>query len=71
MFVDNSRAEYRDGVKYVYFEAYSSETPSPMPTAADIPGYTSDYTIMPGSTIYVVGSGTLYMANENQQFVEQ
>jgi hypothetical protein len=72
MFVDKSEAEYRDdGTKLVYVEAYANSVPSTMPTAADIPGYDSSFQIRPGSTLYIVGTGALYMANENGTFVEQ
>ncbi len=72
MFIDKSEADYReDGTKYVYIEAYCNTVPSPMPTAADIPGYDNTFTIKPKSFIYIVGTGAMYMANENGEFVEQ
>lgn len=72
MFIDKSEADYReDGTKYVYVEAYANEVPDPMPTAEDIPGYDNTFTIKPTSFIYIVGTGALYMANEDGEFVEQ
>lgn len=72
MFIDKSEADYReDGTKYVYVEAYANEVPDPMPTAEDIPGYDDSFSIKPGSTLYIVTTGSLYMADENGEFVEQ
>lgn len=75
MYVKSSKAVYRkvDGEvkRFVDCDLYADTVPSPLPTAADIPGYTEDDQLEPGATLYIVGDGTLYMANENGEFVEQ
>ena len=75
MTVAHSKAINRetDGVtkRYVECELYANSVPSPLPTAKDIPGYTENDQIFVGSTLYIVGTGALYMANENGEFIEQ
>lgn len=75
MTVASSKAIYReeDGVvkRYVECELYANSVPSPLPVAEDIPGYTAEDQIFAGSTLYIVGTGALYMANEDGEFVEQ
>lgn len=75
MTVANSKAIYRDidgeTKRFVECELYADTVPSPLPTAEDIPGFTSDDQIFVGSTLYIVGTGAVYMANEDGEFVEQ
>lgn len=72
MFIDKSEADYRDEEhKYVYIEAYSHAVPSTFPTAADIPGYDATFAIRPGSSIYIVSTGALYLADEDGSWVLQ
>ena len=75
MTVAKSKAIYRDidgeTKRFVECELYADTVPSPLPTAEDIPGFTSDDQIFVGSTLYIVGTGAVYMANEDGEFVEQ
>ena len=75
MYVKSSKAVYRevDGEvkRFVECDLYADTTPSPLPTAEDLPGYTAEDQIEAGSTLYVVGEGTLFMADENGEFVMQ
>ena len=75
MTVASSKAIYReeDGVvkRYVECELYADTVPSPLPTAEDIPGYTAEDQIFVGSTLYIVGTGQIFMADEDGEFVEQ
>lgn len=75
MTVASSKTIYRevDGVtkRFVECELYADTVPSPLSTAEDIPGYTENDQIFVGSTLYIVGTGALYMADEDGEFVEQ
>jgi len=75
MTVASSKTIHRDvdGVtkRFVECELYADSVPSPLPTAEDIPGYTAEDQIFVGSTLYIVGTGALYMADEDGEFVEQ
>lgn len=75
MTVASSKAIYRDidgeTKRFVECELYADTVPSPLPTAEDIPGFTSDDQIFVGSTLYIVGTGAVYMADEDGEFVEQ
>lgn len=75
MTVASSKTIYRDvdGVtkRFVECELYADTVPSPLPTAENIPGFTAEDQIFVGSTLYIVSTGALYMANEDGEFVEQ
>ena len=71
MKVVNSQAIHEADRKYVKVEIYADSTPNPMPTTADIPGYDESYYFFPGSTLYVVGTGDLYMTGETNNWVKQ
>lgn len=75
MTVANSKAIYReiDGEtkRFVECELYADTVPSPLPSAEDIPGFTSEDQIFVGSTLYIVSTGAVYMADEDGEFVEQ
>ena len=74
MYVKNSKAVYRDvngtTKRFVDCELYADTAPSPLPTASDIPGYTSDDQIEAGSTLTIVNTATVYVADENGEFVQ-
>lgn len=75
MTVEKSEAIYRkvngEVKRFVKCSLYSTDVPGTMPGAADIPGYRDTDQIFPGSTLYIVSTGALYMANEAGVFVEQ
>lgn len=75
MTVASSKTIHRDvdGVtkRFVECELYADTVPSPLPTAEDIPGFTAEDQIFVGSTLYIVSTGALYMADEDGEFVEQ
>ena len=75
MTVASSKTIYREvsGVtkRFVECELYADTVPGTLPTAADIPGYTENDQIFVGSTLYVVSTGQLFMADEDGEFVEQ
>lgn len=75
MTVAKSKAIYRDidgeTKRFVECELYADTVPSPLPTAEDIPGFTSNDQIFVGSTLFVVGTGDVYIANEQGEFVQQ
>lgn len=70
MFVDKTEIDHREDGTTVYMEAYSHSVPSPMPTPASI-GFDASYKFRPGSTIYIVSTGALYMADEDGSWVLQ
>ena len=71
MTVNYSKMIPRGDEKHVYVEAYADSVPSPLPTVDNIPGYEYCDQIAVGSTLYIVGTGSLYMANESGTFIEQ
>ena len=75
MYVKNSKAIYRkvndEEKRFVDCELYATNAPSPLPTAADIPGYTAEDQIEAGSTLFVVSTSDVYIANEAGTFVKQ
>ena len=71
MFIEESKVDYRDGQKYLKISAYSQTVPATMPEPADIPGFDDTYDFMPGSTIYIVSTGALYMSGEDGNWYQQ
>ena len=75
MYVKSSKAIIRkvndEEKRFVDCELYATNVPAPLPTAADIPGYTEDDQIEAGATLYIVSTGAVYIANEAGTFVEQ
>lgn len=71
MTVNYAREIPRGDEKHVYIEAFSDSVPSPLPTVEDVPGYEDFDQIAVGSTLYIVGTASLYMANEAGTFIEQ
>lgn len=73
MFVYKSEAEYREveDKKYVKVTLYADTVPGTMPVPADIPGYDSSFDFMPGSTLYIVTTGAVYMVGEDGNWHEQ
>lgn len=66
MKVVSSEAIYEEnGDKYVKVEIYSDSVPSPLPTPANIPGYDGTFSFTPDSSLYIVGTGALYLAGED------
>jgi len=61
----------RNDEKHVYVECYSNTVPNELPTATDIPGYEDCDQIAVGSWMMIVGTGDIYIANEQGEFVEQ
>lgn len=61
----------------VFAELYSTSVPSPLPTdATNINNFPANYdpsnvVFAPGSTLYVVSTGDVYIANEAGTFVVQ
>ena len=71
MTVTYSKYVPRDDEKHVYCECYADSTPATLPTVADIPGYTDYDQIAVGSWLMVVGTGDIYIANEQGEFLKQ
>ena len=61
----------RGDESHIYVEAFADSVPSPLPTIADIPGYEDCDQIAVGSTLYIVHTGAVYMADESGEFIEQ
>lgn len=61
----------RGDENHVYVEAFADTTPSPLPTVEDIPGYEDYDQIAVGSTLYIVHTGDVYIADETGAFVAQ
>lgn len=61
----------REDEKHVYVEAYADTVPSPLPSVSDIPSYETYDQIAVGSWLMVVGTGDIYIANEQGEFVLQ
>lgn len=63
---------YEDGYKYSIADIYADTTPSTMPTdGANIDGMSDDTRLAIGSTIYVIGTGALYMMKSDGAWVQQ
>lgn len=71
MTVTYSKLVPRNNEKHAYVEAYCDTTPSPLPDISDIPDYTDCDQIAVGSWLMVVGTGDIYIANEQGEFVKQ
>ena len=71
MKVVSSEAIHEKDHDYVRVSIFADTAPSPMPEPADIPGYDSSYEFMPGSTLYEITTGTLYMAGEDGDWHQQ
>ena len=66
MKVVSSKAIYEEGGdKYVKCKIFSDTVPSPLPEPEDIPGYDETFAFYPGSSMYIVTTGDLYMAGED------
>ena len=71
-FQDNPRNDFTGTTKKVGVDLLSSNTPSTFPeTGEGIKGLGSEYVLLPGSTIWVTDGATLYMADEEMNWVEQ
>ena len=63
---------FKDGYRYVVADIVADTTPSPFPTdGTNIDGLSATDKLAIGTTIYVVQTGTLYMAKSDGTFVEQ
>ena len=63
---------YKNGTRHVVADILSSGIPGIFPTTGEnITGLNPDDVLDPGSTIYVVNNGSLYMMNEEGQFKPQ
>lgn len=75
MTVKSSKAIYRtvngETKRFCDCSLFSTNVPSPLPTITDIPGYTEDDQIEVGSTLFVVSTGAVYIADEDGEFIEQ
>lgn len=71
MTVTYSKSITRDDKQQVYCEIYADTVPSPLPEVTDIPGYEDFDQIAVGSWLMVVGTGAIYIANEQGEFIEQ
>lgn len=72
MKVVSSEAIYEEsGNKYLRVSIYADTVPSPMPEPEDIPGYDNTFDFMPGSTLYEITTGKVYMAGEDGNWHEQ
>lgn len=66
------KTTYKDNKRHVVASILSSGIPGIFPTdGTNITGLASDDILDPGSTIYVVNNGSLYMMNEEGQFKAQ
>lgn len=72
MKVVSSEAIYEEsGDKYVRCQIFADTVPGTMPAPEDIPGYDSSFEFYPGSTMYIVTTGDLYMAGEDGDWHKQ
>lgn len=75
MYVKYSNAVIRDvdgaPKRFVDCALYADTAPSPLPTAKDLPGYTEEDQIEAGSSLYIVNTGAVYIADESGTFVAQ
>ena len=71
MKVVSSEAIYEEENKYVRVSIFADTVPATMPEPADIPGYDDTFDFMPGSTMYIVTTGAVYMAGEDGNWHEQ
>jgi hypothetical protein len=72
MKVVSSEAIYEEsGDKFVRCQIFADSVPSPLPEPADIPGYDDSFSFYPGSTLYIIGTGDLYMAGEDGDWHKQ
>lgn len=63
---------YKNGKRHVTADILSSGVPGIFPTTGEnITGLNPDDVLDPGSTIYIVNNGALYMMNEESQFKPQ
>jgi hypothetical protein len=63
---------YLNGFRYVVADIYADTTPSTFPTdGSTIDGLGETDKLAIGTTIYVISTGTLYMAKSDGTFVEQ
>ena len=61
-----------DGKRHVVADLRASNAPAPMPTTGeDIDQLSENDILAPGTTLYCINSGTLYMMNEENEFKEQ
>ena len=65
MKVVSSEAIYEEDKKYVKCEILADTTPATMPEAEDIDGYDDSFELFPGSTMYIITTGDLYMSGED------
>lgn len=70
--VNGKRAGYRGTAKQIRAFIVSDDTPNPLPTdGTNVDGMVASEVFAPFSIIYVVGNGTVYIADESGEFVEQ
>ena len=63
---------FENGYRYVVAEIYADTTPDPFPTdGTDIDELSANDKLAQGTIIYVISTGTVYMAQSDGTFVEQ
>ncbi len=68
----NNKTYDDEGKLHVVADIMCSTVPATMPTTGEDIRYLEESAILdPGTTLYVIGSATVYMMNEENQFVEQ
>ena len=71
MKVTNSKLIYEAEQNYVKATIYSDTTPSTMPAPENIPGCDSSWKFTPDSVLYIVSTGDVYLAGEDNAWHKQ
>lgn len=71
MKVTSSELIYEEDQNYVRASIYADTTPSAMPKPEDIDGLDSSWKFTPDSMLYIVGTGDVYLAGEDNAWHKQ
>lgn len=71
MKLTKSKLIYEADQNYIKATFFADETPATMPVPADVPGCDETWKFTPDSVLYVVGSGTIYLAGVDNAWYQQ
>lgn len=71
MKVTKSKLIYEQDQNYVKATIFADTLPGTLPVPADIPGCDSSWKFTPDSSLYIVGTGDVYLAGEDNAWHKQ